>query len=527
MVEKTSVGTEGMNGNEWKDKVKKILSFFLFICLALFLYTRCTYLFREVSCSRDNVTGFEEQGDIDVVCIGASTVVEYFQPLVAWNEYGFTSYDYATLYGQIDLFTNYMDRVLETHQPKLFVIDLRMLTTLSDEVYEQGLRFWTDSLPLFSKERYRSLVKYFDNHPIGEEDDEKYYYLDLAKYHTNTEVLGREANWKYISNKGISQDKGYVFSDTHHFFEKPEIDKESKTELTSLQTKVLYEILDYCKEKELNAFFVVCPYIVPEEDQMVFNTTKDIVESYGYPYINANEYYDEIGLDFSVDMKNINHVNSVGAEKYTLFLGKYIKQCLNIESPTEHISYSSWDNDYIEFRETLEQYKEEVFLKVEEKEKAYSLAVELKGEESFGEWSSGAVNENYSIIVCANMENFDFSSLCNRDLQLLKKWGLTPSTQEKFFRISNGKEVDVLEEQSESIEYSGWIGVIDGLGQVPCKVSMDGGYILSVGNQVFDIDSGSIQFILFDNNFKEIVDSFQIQVDNAGALYMKRDYHAF
>ena len=69
---------------------------------------------------------------------------------------------------------------------------------------------------------------------------------------------------------------------------------------------------------------MVCPYVVPQEDQQVYNTAKDIVTSYGYQFINANEFYDEIGLDFSTDMKNINHVNSVGAEKYTRFLSEYI-----------------------------------------------------------------------------------------------------------------------------------------------------------------------------------------------------------
>ena len=72
-----------------------------------------------------------------------------------------------------------------------------------------------------------------------------------------------------------------------------------------------------------------------------------------------------------------------------------------------------------------------------------------------------------------------------------------------------------------------WLSAYGGSGQVPCILNSEGDFALTVGNQVFDIDSGSIQFILFDNNFKEIVDSFQIQVDNAGALYMKRDYHAF
>ena len=61
---------------EKKQIIKKTVQFILFCCLVLFIFSRVTYLFRETSCSRDNVTGFEKEGDLDVVCIGASTMVE-------------------------------------------------------------------------------------------------------------------------------------------------------------------------------------------------------------------------------------------------------------------------------------------------------------------------------------------------------------------------------------------------------------------------------------------------------------------
>ena len=61
--------------HENNEKLKKILSLIVFISIALFAYTRVTYLFREVSCSRDTITGFEEEEKLDVVCIGFSTIV--------------------------------------------------------------------------------------------------------------------------------------------------------------------------------------------------------------------------------------------------------------------------------------------------------------------------------------------------------------------------------------------------------------------------------------------------------------------
>ena len=57
-----------------------------------------SYLSRRRDDSRENVTGFyaEDNNTLDMVYIGGSAAYVYWQPLRAFNEYGFTSYDLAT-----------------------------------------------------------------------------------------------------------------------------------------------------------------------------------------------------------------------------------------------------------------------------------------------------------------------------------------------------------------------------------------------------------------------------------------------
>ena len=163
-----------------RQTIKKILLFIFFILILFVVFSKVTYLFREVTDSRDNITGFEKEDNLDVVCIGASTMVEYYQPLTAWKEYGFTSYSYATIYGQFDLYSRYIDRVLKTQNPELVVIDIRMIAAMQEEVNETGLRLWTDSLPILSIERYFSLYDYFKIHTLDKEENKTSYYFDIA-----------------------------------------------------------------------------------------------------------------------------------------------------------------------------------------------------------------------------------------------------------------------------------------------------------------------------------------------------------
>lgn len=506
-----------------KQKFKNVLKLVVFICIAFFVFSRVTYLFREVSCSRDNITGFDKEGDLDVVCIGASTMVEYYQPLTAWNEYGYTSYNYATLYGQIDLYWKYMDRVLETHDPDLFVVDLRMLTTLDEDVYEQGVRFWSDSLPVLSADRCLSLYDYFKRHTLGEAEEKVPYYFDIAKYHTNTTALGSEDNWRYISNTGKAQYKGYVFSDVHHFFDEPVVNTEEKAELTQMQSKVLYHLLDYCKKKDLEVLFVVCPYIVLEEDQKVYNTVKDIVASYGYNYVNANEYYNEIGLDFATDLKNINHVNSIGAEKYTRFLGGYIMKTYNISTHTEDDSYAQWNEEYERFAKELETVKTNVYQTVKDKYEASDLAGKLAECENFYEWSSSARNNNYTAIVCADLKQCNFDNISIEDKQQLINWGIDVTDDDYYLGIRCGDEIIYSEQKKEAVDYTGWLGVVDGLGQVSCEVRInETGMKLMIGDKEYTMAGDGVYLLLFDNNFKKVVDNLILYVNEDGRICVVR-----
>lgn len=450
-------------------------------------------------------------------------MVEYYQPLTAWHDYGYTSYVYGTLYGQSDLFRRYMDRVLRTHNPELFVVDLRMLVTLDEtEISEQGVRFWTDSLPVLSMDRYLSLYDYFKGHADAQIEDKASYYFDIAKYHTNLAALKAPENWMYINNKGHSQYKGYEMSSEHSFFAKPFVDGQNRTELTQMQSTVLYQILDYSKDKNLNVLFVVCPYMVTEEEQSIYNTVKDIVASYGYRFINANEYYDEIGLDFSVGMKNVNHVNCIGAEEYTRFLAKYIVENYNIPRHKGDARYQPWEESYTDFAEELGKAKENIYQTIENKRQAIELADCLKKSENIYEWSTGARNENYTVIVCTKSNGFRRNNATAKVKQLLDSWGIWETGENPYLYISCGGETIFLEKKKGIIDYQGRLGVIDGSGQMPCEVYIDDEIIrIAIGDEEYAGETG-MRMILVDNNFKRVVDNISLTVDSDGTIRMDR-----
>ena len=106
--------------------------------------------------------------------------------------------------------------------------------------------------------------------------------------------------------------------------------------------------------------------------------------------------------------------------------------------------------------------------------------------------------------------------------QFLNFWGILDSETGYYLRISSGDEIVALEEQTDVIDYSGSLGVIDGLGQVPCEVMIDDDMKLIIGDYQFNPIQEGIQFVLFDNNYKKVVDSLILIVGLDGSMHMVR-----
>ena len=112
------------------------------------------------------------------------------------------------------------------------------------------------------------------------------------------------------------------------------------------QEKRLYELLDYLKENEQQALFIVSPYNVGPEAQMMFNYMKPIIASYGYEFVNMNEHYEEMGIDFATDYYDFGgHVNALGAEKCTAYLGELLSM-YDLPDRRNSEGYDSWQEAY-------------------------------------------------------------------------------------------------------------------------------------------------------------------------------------
>lgn len=327
-------------------KRKQAVKTILFAAIFLFLLRSFTYMLRTNGDIKEIFLGFyaEPKDTIEVVMIGSSPVYPFYAAPKLWGEYGFTMYPLSSNVQRPAAAEYLVEEALKTQSPKLFVFELRMYTyeegdMMNNMAYVRGV---TDNLK-YSWNRIRLIDS------LVPETEERYtYYFDIFKYHSNWKTLVLPEQYTAFWYERLHPLKGYVMSDKVVPGEADDYSTVTgRQAIPKEQEAHLRALLTYLQEKNINALFIVSPMALEEDMQQKFNYMEDIVVSYGYQYLNFNQYYDELGIDFAMDYYDGgSHVNASGAEKCTAFLGEYLTEHYELEDRREDERFRTWNEAY-------------------------------------------------------------------------------------------------------------------------------------------------------------------------------------
>ena len=340
--------------------MKRVLTTISFLAVCVISFIVISILFRPVTNSRMNICGYyaEEKNTLDMIYVGGSAAYVYWAPLDAFHEYGFTSYNFASDSMTPQVIKYCMIEALKTQKPEVFVVDLRPFQ-YGDAVNEEAgaldmdnevaLRNTIDQFR-YSLNRYHMIEA-----AVRNPKDRIFYHFDISKYHSRIYSFFDAQSWQYLDNKEKHPYKGFAFIE-----KKEPIDYVDRSQITeelplSEDMDVIFrDLLEFCREEELQVLFVVHSYMIQEDHQKKYNYMKRTIEEYGLDYLNVNDFSEEIGYDYSNDFFNMNHVNIFGAQKYTRFLGEYLQDKYALPDRRNEQEYQEWKELY----ETWEKQKE-------------------------------------------------------------------------------------------------------------------------------------------------------------------------
>ena len=341
-----------------ENKIVRVV-LFLIVAALLFVYLNRVFTIGNSDSNKQIFNGFyaQEEETIDVMYLGTSATNRYFIPPKAYNDEGIAAFDLATMGLPMFFVPNLIDEVEKTQSPQLYIIELRNVLKTKNDITDAHIRRVTDSMPA-SVNKYEALdkaLKYTEG-ATGERSniDESYvdYLIPIVKYHSRFsagEITPEDFKPWTVKNTT----KGYVLSDLtlQQKPYEPPVYSDGFQDLAPEMEEALIEVLDRCDKLDADVMFVFSPFAMRKDVQAKFNTAIKIVEERGYTVLDCNQkaVTDEMGIDWEHDLYNSKHVNFAGAEKYTDYLVKYLKENYDLPDRREDAKWDSWADAYEEY----------------------------------------------------------------------------------------------------------------------------------------------------------------------------------
>ena len=338
---------------------KLVLTIKLLIFTAIFLtaFIFASYIIRPDSEMKERFAGFyaEPKDSIDVVVIGSSPVQPLFSAPLIWGEYGIALYPISTN-SQPTTGIKYLIKEVRKRQSEcIYVIDVSMFIVEPDELLtEANIRNITDNMK-YSLNRIKAI-----NAMVSDPKERVDYYFDISKYHsviTDKDEFSIDA-FKYFDFTVPALSKGYLFVDAVEPFDTVDVSSIDQTKAIPQEAEaILDDLLDYIDAENLKVMFVISPYIASDERKMQHNYLGEYIENRGYIFIDFNDFASDMGIDYSSDLYNRNHLNLAGGEKFSHYFGSYLMDNYDFKDKRADIDYSSWDEAYANWVAVAEQYK--------------------------------------------------------------------------------------------------------------------------------------------------------------------------
>lgn len=282
---------------------------------------------------------YEPEDSVDVALIGASELYAGFNSPMAWDEFGFTSYSFC--YGAMpgNHYKLALDEIMSRQNPRLIIVEFNGLLQ-QDGYFDDIPKHHTvlDNVP-FDKIRRQYISE------IVPKENQAEFRFNFIKYHDNWKRVA--TSFVNLKNKtemfihGISYTKAFSTNNTID----PELTpREFTPQLSKTSEECLVNLLEYCNELGIkNMLFMRFPHYLNNHNEACYDDVKNIVNKYGYDFVNFEKSFDETGIDPKHDFYNCDHLNVWGMEKFTPFFGKYITEHYDVITQHSEKDIEMWN----------------------------------------------------------------------------------------------------------------------------------------------------------------------------------------
>lgn len=274
----------------------------------------------------------QKENSLDLVTIGNSTIRRGVNPCEIWENCNVTSYNICASPTHLEVILIAIEEIARTQTPTVMYIDINGLAFQKESERKSFVKNYISNMP--NDLRKNELKARYKEFYLTDESEEKDNKIDLFSNHNEY----RNPDFWYTNTKLQSYLNGYVPLTNCKKQKGLEADPTKTLPLSKDAETYLHKILELCNQyPQINFVFGKMPRVLTKDniyETYTLRTAKPIIESYGYEYVDWNDYFDEIKLDRKKDFSDDCHLNNYGAKKFSNFYIEYLDAKYNISGKT-------------------------------------------------------------------------------------------------------------------------------------------------------------------------------------------------
>ena len=298
---------------------------------------------------------WEERDRVDVMFVGPSHIFYGINPMVLWERSGIAAYNLTThqqpLWGSRIL----LDYALSLQKPKLVVLDVIMATNFGRPVIgtDQGTNMThlaLDPVPL-SLQKIRNVLECDDISEKGE------ILFPIILTHTRLQQgLLSYRDFRFALSPQAHLMKGYNYTMNTLPYDRPQPEAVAGQSfpLPEGTEPGLRDFIEYCKEKGLPLLLIKTPIVDNAEMYQQINRIGEIAAEYDVPFLDLNQHFEELEMDFQKDFADRGHLNALGAGKVSAYLADYLNENYDLPDRRGVSGYESWEKSTAHYKNLTE-----------------------------------------------------------------------------------------------------------------------------------------------------------------------------
>ncbi|MBQ7296289.1 MAG: hypothetical protein IJW86_08905 [Clostridia bacterium] len=305
-----------------------------------------------------------DRNSVDALILGTSGMDRFWIGAKAYEEHGMTVYPITVEAMPSWVTIPMLKEATKRQNPKVVVVDLRSFVgdyPSNSTKFDIHSRRAIDILDFFSLTRFEAIANTHKTIRLAEVEDapviDLSYFLTFIRYHGMWEEDGfsfdelKNPKSKYM---GFYMHPTWTVSPMVDYT--PTVDTDERIPLEPLCQYWLDEFLSYTEKQDYEVMFMQTPSTRTRNEAGRLNTLKDYLTEKGYECLVLD--IDENIYDLETDFYNDGHVNYYGAEKFTEWFAKYLKENYELPDRRGDEKCEDWEGVYDVIKDQVKVYEE-------------------------------------------------------------------------------------------------------------------------------------------------------------------------